>query len=332
MTLLTPTSKNHHQIINNWLLGLCGLLIAMIMLGGATRLTRSGLSITEWKPFTGIIPPLSMESWQIEFGKYKQTPEYNLINQNMTLSDFKFIFFMEYSHRLFGRLIGLYILAPFIYWSSRSRLPRPLKKHCLILLILGGLQGALGWYMVKSGLNQDPHVSHYRLSAHLLMAFGILSYIIWIIHPTYKMKKNHNQNKNWATINFILILITVFYGALVAGLKAGLIYNTFPLMEGQIFPSEIFHFKPFWKNFTDNHATVQFIHRTLACSTLAMVSFGVFKGFAPKWYLLILFIQVVLGIITLLYQVPVSFGTLHQGWAAVVFCATTWVYLNNTKK
>lgn len=312
--------------IVGWLWGFIGLLVAMIMLGGATRLTRSGLSITEWKPFLGIIPPLSDTAWLSEFNLYKATPEFKLVNSDMSLEDFKFIFWMEFSHRLLGRFIALYLLVPMIIFWWQKNLPSYLKSGIIWLIILIGLQGALGWYMVASGLVHDPHVSHYRLAAHLLMAFLIIALAISLVYPRHHVRIVQVRAPKWALWNVILVAITVFYGAMVAGLKAGLIYNTFPLMEGQLIPSEWLHLTPWWMNFLENHATVQWVHRMLAYSVFLSACIG----FSQKWisfsYIVIVLTQLTLGVLTLVYAVPVSMGTLHQGWASIVFISAFWIY------
>ncbi|MES2252996.1 MAG: COX15/CtaA family protein [Pseudomonadota bacterium] len=313
-------------IVTLWLWGVFLTLLAMIVLGGATRLTHAGLSIAEWKPISGIIPPLSLADWMLEFESYQKTPEYLLVNMGMSLSDFKSIFWMEYSHRLLGRLIGFYILLPMIIFWTQGKLNTHLKITSVLLLLLIGFQGFLGWYMVKSGLLQDPAVSPFRLSIHLLMAFLLISLTLNAIYHLNAIPHDliEGRPSGWSIFNLFLLILTVFYGALVAGHKAGHIYNTFPLMEGQWLPSEWNHLKPLWLNFFENHATVQFIHRQLAYLVFISACIGVFKRLITPWYGIAVLGQLLLGIFTLLYSVPLSLGTLHQGWSVIVFSMAFW--------
>lgn len=295
------------------------LIWFMVMLGGATRLTHSGLSIVEWKPITGIIPPLTHGDWLNEFSKYQKTPEFIKINHDITLETFKFIYGMEYAHRLLGRLIGLFFFIPLIFlWKNLSI---SFRKKSLILLLLGAFQGFLGWYMVKSGLSHEPTVSHYRLTIHLSMAFLLMGLIAKWITSLKVEKIVHTQKINLLYLSLIFITLTIIYGGLVAGLKAGLIYNSFPLMDGHIIPTEFLHYTPIWKNFLDNHATVQWVHRLLGILSLIHVFlfFLKQKNFYTKIWLCFVIFQVIIGIITLLHHVPIILGTLHQGIGALVF-------------
>lgn len=335
-----PDSRN----IVIWLLSTCFLIWLMIMLGGATRLTHAGLSIVEWKPIVGAIPPLSETAWLVEFDKYKLFPEYKLINFDMTLAEFKFIYYMEYAHRLLGRLIGLFFFIPLAYFWVRGRLSLLIKKTMSVAIILGLAQGAMGWYMVKSGLVKNPAVSAYRLTAHLLLALFLFGILFWsalkvhynskapLVAPPHPLpKKSHILTHISATF----ILLTITYGGFVAGLKAGLIYNTYPLMGGQFLPSEWNFMSPLLINFTENAATVQWVHRTLAIITLILVTYSMailikrteLKTLRKAALLTIsaICIQVVLGISTLLMQVPVSLGTLHQGMGVIVFMMILYV-------
>ncbi|MDP3371328.1 MAG: COX15/CtaA family protein [Candidatus Paracaedibacteraceae bacterium] len=321
-------------VLTYWLWGLFILILAMIMLGGATRLTHAGLSIIEWKPIRGIVPPLTLSDWMLEFTNYQKTPEYLLVNKGMSLDDFKFIFWMEFSHRFLGRLIGLYLVFPMVFFWIRGVLTKRLKCTSVTMLILLGFQGFLGWYMVKSGLTQDPMVSPYRLAIHLLMAFVLVG---TTLNAIYHLKAQNLTEKNaganrWSLINLSLIIITVFYGALVAGHKAGLIYNTFPLMEGQWLPSEWNFHKPLWINFFENHAMIQFMHRQLAYLVTISACIGLYKRWITQWYGIVIIGQVALGIITLLYSVPAALGTLHQGCAVIIFSIAFWTYMTNKKK
>lgn len=323
-----------------WLFGTCFLIWLMIMLGGATRLTNAGLSIVEWKPVTGILFPFSDAAWQVEFAKYKQFPEYKLVNFDMTLSEFKFIYLMEYAHRLLGRLIGLAFFLPLIYFWVRGRLSPFVKKFSLAILLVGVGQGFMGWYMVKSGLIKDPAVSHFRLAAHLLLAMLLYCMIFWAGLKTWRPEPKTRQKQLASVIGLLhlgslLLVMIIFYGALVAGLKAGLIYNTFPLMEGYFLPSEWNFMQPVYLNFFENATTVQWMHRILAILavfffTVAMVMLrkkSVSDSLKQAGALLIaaVFLQALLGIMTLLHHVPVLLGTLHQGTAVVVLTFVLYV-------
>lgn len=324
-----------------WLFSTCFLLWLMIMLGGATRLTHAGLSIVEWKPITGIFPPLTHSQWLAEFDKYKQFPEYKLVNQGMNISSFQFIYLMEYAHRLLGRLIGLWFLIPLAFFWVRGNLTTMLKKRACLALFLGLSQGVLGWFMVKSGLVKDPNVSHYRLTAHLALAIAVYGLLFWtalelMVTPSkYEIYENPALQK-LSLISCIFIVITILYGGLVAGLKAGLIYNTFPLMEGQFIPGEWAFYKPLWLNFFENAATVQWAHRWLAISTFTLILYTSWKIRASSinqntrafafYFAFVAFIQATLGILTLLLQVPASLGTFHQGTAVILLSLGLYLY------
>ncbi len=319
-----------------WLGSVCFLIWLMIMLGGATRLTHAGLSIVEWKPITGVIPPLNDEEWQEEFVKYQAFPEYQLINKGMSLDEFKTIFWMEYAHRLLGRLIGIFFFLPLIVFWTRGMLPAFLKKQSIVIALLGIFQGGMGWYMVKSGLIKDPTVSHYRLTVHLLVAVVIYTLLFWsILKLSLQKGLGRSSLVGIAHGCCILVLITITYGGFVAGLKAGLIYNTYPLMEGQFIPSEWNFLKPLYLNFLENPATVQWAHRTLALITLGTIIFASLKAHRQGLWSFklaalamgfVTFLQVILGILTILYQVPVSLGTLHQGTAVVVLSSVLYFF------
>lgn len=346
MSQLCNTLDAHHayssRLIRVWLLCICGLIFAMILLGGATRLTHSGLSIVEWKPLVGVIPPLTEFAWQEEFFKYQQFPEYQLVNQGMALANFKFIFWMEYAHRMLGRLIGVVFFFPLLFFWARGSLSGALKKRFVFGALLGAAQGIMGWYMVKSGLVKDPAVSHYRLTAHFLLAVALLTIFLWTF---FDIRRRDSFSKisvvssiqvppmlrSYALVGCFLVLLTMTYGGFVAGLKAGLVYNTFPLMGEQVLPDEWLFHTPWWTNFIENPVTVQWIHRWLACGTaLFIVAAGWrfrrtdVKRVVTLWQHAALF-QVFLGIMTLMYEVPVILGVLHQGVAVVVFAAGLWV-------
>lgn len=316
-----------------WLMMLSMVLWLMIMLGGYTRLTHAGLSIVDWKPFTGIIPPMTKADWMAAFQEYQQFPEFKTVNASMTLEGFKEIYLIEYFHRALGRLIGVLLLVPFLYFWIKKSLPSFLKGRLLFVFLLGGLQGLMGWYMVQSGLIDQPEVSHLRLTAHLVLAIWILAIVLWslfqLTEPEYKESIQSLTPRRLTSTAMISITLTIIYGGFVAGLKAGLIYNTYPLMGEHFLPEEWAFFTPLSKNFIENPVLIQFIHRWLGISTLILViftSFSTLKYAQSKrlrmtalLFSSTAFFQVTLGILTLLNQVPVGLGTLHQGTAVVLF-------------
>jgi len=344
MSLIFSFHKSSNRSLALWLLSTCFLIWMMIMLGGITRLTHAGLSIVEWKPITGIIPPLSHTQWVEVFESYKQFPEYKLVNQGMELADFQFIYLMEYFHRLFGRIIGLWFMIPLALFWFQKQLSSKLKKSFLLALFLGLSQGVLGWYMVKSGLVKDPTVSHYRLTAHLLLAIALYSLLLWtalgMVQPPLKNVERPIPPliSNLSLASCLAITLTILYGGLVAGLKAGLIYNTFPFMGEQFLPDEWSFYTPMWLNFFENAVLVQWIHRWLAVSTAALVlatSWVIWNQSSQKQmrttaiiYACIALIQVTFGILTLIFHVPVILGTLHQGTAVVLL--SVGLYLHHT--
>lgn len=301
----------------------------MVIVGGATRLTHSGLSMVEWKPLH-VLPPISEAGWNEEFSLYQQTPEYKHVNKGMDLQAFKSIYWWEYGHRLLGRIVGFLVLLPLLFLFKH--IPTWLRGRLAIVFALGGIQGVIGWWMVKSGLKADPSVSHIRLCVHLIMAFIILSVLaraLWQYEGKI-FKKICPKD----IILLMLISLTIIYGAYVAGLKAGLMYNTFPLMEGQWIPSEWNFYQPVWKNFINNPATVQWTHRVLALTTLVYSSILWMKRSSTYRLITIkLSIQVLLGVLTLMLQVPLIIALLHQGWAMVVWLiALKTVCLNSISK
>jgi len=264
----TTLEQTHNRRIAAWLFVCCLMVYAMVILGGATRLTGSGLSMVEWDPIFGIIPPLDQETWNETFSLYQQSPEYQKINVGMDLAGFKRIYWYEYSHRVLGRTIGTVFLLPFLFFLSRGWIKRPLIPKLVTMFVLGGLQGLLGWYMVKSGLVDNPHVSQYRLTAHLGLAILIYAYML---HVAFGLWYGNQRSAAVPTglrhatgLLGSIIFITILSGGFVAGLKAGFAYNTFPLMDGHWVPEVIFMQEPLWRNFFENIATVQFSHRVLA--------------------------------------------------------------------
>lgn len=317
------------------------MVLAILVVGGVTRLTHSGLSIVEWRPIVGIIPPLDQREWDETFAKYKETPEYRQVNQRMTLDEFKGIFFWEYWHRVLGRLIGAVFLLPFVYFWLRGKIDRPLLPRLLAIFVLGGLQGAMGWYMVKSGLVDDPRVSHYRLTAHLSLAFLIFVSMFWLalgLLAERSRARSDDPLRGVQRTGFwlsILVAYMVVSGGLVAGIRAGKAYNSFPLMNGHLLPPESFVIDPWYLNFFNNMALVQFDHRLGAWLLAFLVpwlwwqtrsaAISVPARRAATLLLLVLFVQILLGIATLLLAVPVGLGAAHQGGAMVVLGVLLWL-------
>lgn len=323
-----------NNAIRIWLVIVLILTFLMVIIGGITRLTGSGLSIVDWRPIMGIIPPLSHHDWMDLFSKYKQFPEYNIVNTNMNLIEFKNIFFWEYLHRFWGRLIGIAFFFPGVYFAIRKKIPNILKIKLFIAFILGGLQGLLGWYMVQSGLVNIPEVSHFRLASHLLLAFFIMGYLLWIILDLSNIQnEKYLQSLSFASkIFLLLIVIQIFFGALTAGLHAGKMYNSFPLMGGSFFPDELLVLNNVLENFVSNPAAVQFIHRLLGWLVLLLVIFIKIKSTfesVSKYQrksidltISLVILQFSLGVITLLLAVPVSTASLHQAVGCLLFLST----------
>jgi len=324
--------KSDRQIVI-WLLSGCFLIFLMVIVGGLTRLTHSGLSMVEWHLFMGSIPPMTEQEWQEVFNKYKQYPEYQLINFNFSLEEFKSIFYWEYAHRMLGRLIGLVFVIPFVVFWWRGKINKSLLPKLILIFILGGFQGFLGWYMVKSGLIKNPDVSHYRLAMHLITAFLTFAYVLWVslglIYPRkLDAEKKKHPLKSWFVSLLFLLIIQIVWGAFVAGLNAGKVYNTWPMMgEDWIAPS-VTAMSPLWLNFVEGIGGVQFIHRYLALILLILVGFVIYKakkisiGATQKQslrYLIIaILLQFLLGVFTLLWAVPIGLGLVHQLGAFVL--------------
>jgi heme a synthase len=330
-----PDNPRANRIaIASWLLACCALVFAMVVVGGMTRLTHSGLSIVEWQPIVGTLPPMGEAQWEETFAKYRQTPEFRLRNHDMTLEGFKGIFWWEYFHRLLGRMIGLVFFAGFAYFLWRRRLERPLAWKLAAIFVLGGLQGALGWYMVKSGLVDDPRVSSVRLAGHLGLAFLIYGLMLWIALGLLLRGRHPVSDAARRRSGFLVALVfaMVLSGALVAAIRAGFAYNTWPLMDGHFIPPDILVLQPWWQNLVHNMATVQFVHRMLAllvAATVVIVWMRVRREppnrRARGWshaLLAVTAMQVGVGIATLLQQVPLPLAALHQAGAVIVFtCA-----------
>ncbi len=328
-------------MVRSWLWLTAALIVVMIAVGGATRLTGSGLSITEWQPIRGAIPPLTAADWQEAFDKYRQIPQYQIVNKGMSLAEFKTIFWWEWGHRLLGRVIGIVFAVPLIWFWWRGAVAGRLGRQLVGLLALGGLQGAMGWFMVMSGLTERVSVSQYRLAAHLGLAILILGLVVWIAldlgarRPrTVRLDTISPAQRRMAAALVGLVFLQILLGALVAGLKAGLTYNTWPLMDGKIVPGGLLAMSPWWINAFENITTVQFNHRLMAYlvviaagwhawSVQRVADDGGVSGSA--WALLAaLLAQAAIGIWTLVEVVPVSLGILHQTSAALVFCVAIW--------
>ncbi|HEX4984583.1 MAG TPA: COX15/CtaA family protein [Burkholderiales bacterium] len=335
---MTPDYGSRRQVAA-WLLLCCALVFAMVVVGGVTRLTHSGLSMVEWKPLVGTIPPLDQAQWETVFHKYQATPEYQQVNRGMTLVEFKGIFWWEYFHRLLGRAVGVAFALPLLYFLLRRKIDAALALKLAGIFLLGGLQGAMGWYMVQSGLVDDPRVSQFRLTAHLGIALLILAAMLWIalgiLHPRRAAHgAPHRRLGNFAVALAALIFLMALSGGFVAGIRAGFAYNTFPLMNGHLIPPEILSLEPWWRNLFSNMATVQFNHRMIAWLLMLLVpAFWIAARRVPMpprarlathALLGMLVIQVALGISTLLLGVPVPLAAAHQGGAVLLLCAALW--------
>ena len=322
-----------------WLFVCCILVFAMVVVGGVTRQTHSGLSIVEWQPLVGAVPPLTEAQWQEVFQKYQQTPQYQKVNHGMSLAEFKGIFWWEYVHRLLGRVIGIAFLLPLIYFGVRRKVDASLAWRLCGIFVLGGLQGVLGWYMVKSGLVDDPRVSQHRLTAHLGLAFLIFAAMLWtaldLIAPaSSEPDPARRRLQRYAAGLMLLIFVMVLSGGLVAGIRAGFAYNTFPLMNGRFLPAEYLLLQPWYANWFNNMAAVQFNHRLIAWSLALLVplfwvaSRGVARTQSAKLACnalpAVLALQIGLGISTLLLVVPLPLAAAHQAGAVVLFATAIW--------
>lgn len=331
-----PVSRTLERAVGWWLLACAAMVFAMILIGGVTRLTESGLSIVEWQPIVGAIPPLNDTQWQALFGKYQQSPEYQQVNFGMSLEEFKGIFWLEYIHRLWGRLIGLAFALPAVVFLVKGALRGSLRWHIPALFLLGGAQGGLGWIMVESGLVNDPRVSPYRLAAHLLLAVMLYGWLLWLALDRLRpgdgwIPKVGDGSRLRRQLHIVaaLVLVTILTGAFVAGLDAGLTYNTFPLMDGRFVPTGYGLLSPWWRNLFESLPAVQFNHRWIAVATaLLIVAFCLRaqQRDLPRaarrtvnGLLAMAMLQPALGVAALLLAVPVWLGALHQTGAIVVF-------------
>lgn len=325
-----------------WLYVMAALVLLMVVVGGATRLTESGLSITSWKPISGILPPLSDADWQAEFDAYKQIPQYEAVNSWMGLEDFKYIFWWEWTHRFLGRVLGFAFAIPFVIFLAQRRFSWNLAAPLAMLFVLGGFQGFLGWWMVSSGLSELTSVSQYRLAAHLFAASLLFIALIWVARRLIPNRRLYPvpiaepplARDHWPiVILLLLILLQIVAGAFVAGLDAGLAHNTWPLMDGALIPRGLDTIDPFWRNLFENALTVQFIHRMIAYAIVLYAGWLLWRqsragglrgihGWLPRLSLLIV-LQVVLGIGTLVMMVPLSLALGHQALAFMLAGAVT---------
>lgn len=330
--------KKDNKKVIYWLLTGCLLIFIMVIVGGITRLTHSGLSISNYKLISGVIPPMNETEWQAAFDLYKQYPEYQKLNYHFTLEDFKDIYFWEWLHRVIGRFIGLVFFIPFIYFLITKQLSKPTIKKAIVLMCLGAFQGFLGWYMVKSGLIDRPDVSHYRLAAHLLTAFITFAYTLWVaLDLMFPENKNvYKKLRNFIILGLIVLILQIMYGAFVAGLDAGFIHNFWPMMsEGKFMHQTVYTEQtPLFKNFIEGKSGVQFVHRILAYVVVAYVvliwfkarkfELSVIQKNAVNSLLILVGLQFLLGVLTIIYQVPVWLGVVHQIGAFFLLAAFTF--------
>jgi len=323
--------NKNNKAVGIWLLFMAFMVFAMVIVGGATRLTESGLSMVNWNPVTGALPPLGEEAWQKEFSDYKTSPEYRIKNAGMSLEDFKGIFYWEWGHRLLGRLIGVAFLIPFLWFWTRGQIPLGYKSKLLALFFLGGSQGLLGWYMVMSGLVDEPAVSHYRLTAHLMLALFIFAALLWTALSLLRGQAKGSKSDRDTLLNlaFIVLVVQLVMGALVAGLKAGHIFNSWPLMGDTFVPDGMMGIEPWWRNLIDNAITVQFDHR-IGAYIFTLITVIIIWKFRHAGKRLVgashmlgcaVLLQMLLGIVMLIKSVPVTWGTAHQGGGVLVLAA-----------
>jgi len=320
----------HVRAIRVWLVAIAALLVAMVLVGGATRLTESGLSIVEWQPVTGTLPPLSAAQWQSEFDKYRATPQYRHLNAGMGLDEFKVIYWWEWAHRLLGRVIGAAFLLPFLFFLWRGSVAPGLRARLWTIFALGALQGAVGWWMVASGLVNRVEVSQYRLATHLVLACAIFTAIVWTVQSLSQRAAALPARLRWSAAGLLLlVLVQIYLGALVAGLRAGLIYNTWPLIDGTFVPAadSLFANAPAWRNLFENPLTVQFDHRMVAYALWAFAVLHVVDAARTRTAPALMgalalaaavTVQAALGILTLIYVAPLALALAHQAAALVV--------------
>jgi cytochrome c oxidase assembly protein subunit 15 len=341
MLQIDTLQKKFDGQIAIWLFAVCAMVFLMVVVGGITRLTESGLSMVTWKPISGILPPLSDMAWVKEFANYQNYPEYKLINEGMSLDEFKSIFYWEYGHRVLGRLIGVVFFIPFMVFLFQKKIKSGLTSKLWMMFILGGSQGLLGWWMVKSGLVNEPDVSHYRLTAHLGLAIIIYIYMfgtaLELVWPAAPQKSTRPRGLTLIIVK--LIFLQILLGGLVAGKNAGKIYIDWPLMDGQFIPEGLRGLSPWYMNFFENIMTIQFDHRMLAYIILGLsviLWFRLLKykenniSLASNLFLFSIFFQAILGIVTLITAVMIHPAALHQ--AGAVFTLSAGLYLLNRVK
>jgi cytochrome c oxidase assembly protein subunit 15 len=324
---MTESSSVVRKPVRIWLWTIAALVFCMVLVGGATRLTDSGLSITEWQPILGAIPPLTHADWLEAFEKYKQIPEYQTVNRGMTLTEFEFIYWWEWAHRFLGRIIGIAFLVPFLIFIALRQIDRKSFWRLLVLFLLGGAQGALGWYMVQSGLVNRVDVSQYRLAAHLTLATILYAAIIWtVLGLGLRRQWQPHKGSAGAGLLILLLFLQIGAGGFVAGLDAGMGYNTWPKMDGQWIPQGLWVMEPVWRNLFENAMTVQFLHRILAYIVITVAVVHAWRTFSMSAMILVyvLLIQAGLGILTLLLQVPLALALAHQGGALVALAVAVW--------
>jgi cytochrome c oxidase assembly protein subunit 15 len=334
--MLSVQYAQYDRQISNWLLFCAAVIFGMIVLGGVTRLTDSGLSMVEWKPLMGVIPPLSQEAWQETFDKYRLYPEYQKINKGMSLDDFKSIFMFEYLHRVLGRVIGVIFFFPMVYFAFKGRVKAGIMPKLWLLFLLGGAQGLMGWYMVKSGLVDRPDVSQYRLTAHLGLAFLIYGLMLWLVFDLRHPKRGLAEGRfaRFSMILLGLVFLMILSGGLVAGTDAGFAYSTWPLMGDSFVPEGLYSGSPAWLAMFEDITTIQFNHRIFAYALSVIIlvfSIQVLRAgveargrLAIIFLLLALTVQVALGISTLLLHVPIALAAGHQAGAVLLLTATLY--------
>jgi cytochrome c oxidase assembly protein subunit 15 len=331
MSAVSTQQAPARRAIRVWLFLVAALIAIMVLVGGATRLTESGLSIVEWKPVTGALPPLDQGQWEQAFEAYKHIPQYQKLNAGMTLLEFKTIFWWEWSHRLLGRTMGAVYLLPFLYFLWRGAVTGELKRRLWLIFGLGALQGAVGWWMVASGLSERVEVSQYRLATHLVLALLIFAAIVWTLRRLDERPPlvANARLKLTSVALLVLTFVQLYLGALVAGLRAGLVYNTWPDIDGGFIPSgaRLWFEQPWWRNFFENTLTVQFEHRMTAYVLFALAAVHAFDAVTSRsgqaargalWLFAAVTLQAVLGILTLLNQVPIALALSHQAVAIAV--------------
>lgn len=319
LSFAEPERARDGTLVRRWLFAVAILIVAMVVVGGATRLTHSGLSITEWQPIHGVVPPLNGAEWQEEFAKYQQIPEFKLLNPSMTIDAFKGIYWWEWAHRVLGRLIGLVLIAPLVFFAATGRIERALVPKLVAIFVLGGVQGAIGWWMVASGLVERTDVSQYRLAIHLTFACVILAYVLWVargLRPASAVAPP--RLRPTAAVIVALVLVQIFLGGIVAGLNAGLISNSWPLMDGSVVPAGLTAEAPLWRNLFENPLTAQFDHRLVAYAIFLGALVQLFQARGTRFtrraltILAMIILQAGLGIAAVLTSVPLWLALLHQ--------------------